>query len=94
MLIAMKNIIKRKLGCSEEEADEILGDLEGIEPQLADMLLAWCDDRPYSDIEVCGYTIHSLMNDYGLGFIGALLTLDWVIKEPKEADQALRFGIR
>lgn len=90
----MKDIIKRKLECSEEEAEEIVKDLEDISPLFLDILESWCKDKPYSDIKIGGYTVQSLMNDYDLGFIGALLTLDWVYKKPDEASKALQFGIR
>lgn len=94
MAITMKEIIKRKLKCSDEEAEETVRELKDIAPQFAELLAAWSNDQPYSDIEVCGYTIQSLVNDYDLGFIGALLTLDWIWKEPDEACKALQFGIR
>lgn len=90
----MKDIIKRKLKCSKEEAEEIVKDLEDISPLFLDILESWCNDKPYSDIEIGGYTVQSLMNDYDLGFIGALLTLDWIYRNPNEAGKALKFGIR
>lgn len=90
----MKDILRKKLKCSEEEAEEIVRDLGSVEPQFKDIFICWCNDRPYTDIEVMGYTVQSLMNSYDLGFVGALLTLDWIYKEPEAAVNALQNGIR
>lgn len=93
-VIFMREILRVKLKCSEDEAGELAKDLESVEPQFKDILDCWCNDRAYTDIEVGGYTLKSLMDDYDFGFVGALLTLDWIYKEPETEVKALGFGIR
>ena len=39
-----------------------------------------------------GFTVKKLIDEYGMNPIGAFLTLDWIIKKPKEALKALAHG--
>lgn len=91
----MKETIIKRLGCTPERAEHIEKNLEGLSEPLKPLLNAWLesgeedDDTMYS-----GYSLNSLMNDYRMKFTGALLTLDWLVKEPDKAVKALKSGIR
>lgn len=91
----MREIIIKRLGCTPERAESIEKNLKELSEPLRPLLDAWLeqgiedDDTMYS-----GYSLNSLMRDYDMKFTGALLTLDWLVKEPKEAAKALKSGIR
>ncbi len=91
----MKAILMERLGCSEKEAQEIAQDLAEISDELKGVRDAWLDNSSYDgNVSYYGYSIHSLMEDFDMKFTGALLTLDWLIKQPEEARKALSYGIR
>ena len=52
------------------------------------------DENCQTDYVVDGYSILSLMSDRGMEYPAALLTIDWIIKEPQKALQSLKRGIK
>lgn len=89
----IEKLLKKNL-CTLMEAEELAKDLEQMNPELQSILSDWLIGRPYTDIWVKGFSIQSLMENYDLEFTGALLTLDWISKEPDAAIKALEYGIR
>ena len=91
----MKEIIRERTGCSEKRAAIIENRLQGISPELEPVLEEWLkmgkedNSRMYE-----GFSVNSLMSEYGMGFTGALLTVDWLIRDPKAAKAALKEGIK
>ena len=91
----MKEIIMRRLNCSEKRAALIEGDLLRLSPPLVPALNAWLEKEDYTDdTRYHGYSIHSLMQDMDMRFTGAILTIDWIIREPEKALAALAEPIR
>lgn len=91
----MKSIIIERLHCSEKRAAIIENDLREISPELRPLLDRWLQDGHCSDDTLYhGYSLDRLVNDKGMRFTGALLTLDWIIKEPEDALKALSEPIR
>ncbi len=91
----MKEILKQRLQCSEQHLDILVHDLSNIDNVLVPLLQKWlvtgaCDDDKLYE----GYSITSLMCDKKMTFPAALLTVDWLIKDPKTACQALSEPIR
>lgn len=91
----LQELLVERLNCSIEEAGRITRDLGQLQEELVPLLNAWVKgeavdgETPYE-----GYTLNRLMTDYQMQFTGALLTLDWLLKEPETAKKALRYGIR
>jgi hypothetical protein len=50
------------------------------------------DTAGSAETAIEGYTMARLMNDYGMEPLGALLTLDWLMREPEIASTALAEG--
>ena len=91
----MKELIMERIGCSGREADMIVEDLNKICPQLKPILEVWCRTGEIDEDYIYdGYSLTGLMRDYDMKFTGALLTMDWLIKEPNEAKKALKYGVR
>lgn len=91
----MQKLLCERLDCSAEEAQRIAKDLEQLREELVPVLNTWINGETVSgDISYEGYTLNGLIKDYKMQFTGALLTLDWLLKEPDAAKKALRYGIR
>ena len=90
----MKNIIMQRLGFAEAEAELMAQDLGSVCEQLKPLVEAWLETGEEDDATVYhGYSINSLKETYGMYFTGAVLTLDWLIREPEKAKAALAMGI-
>ena len=90
----MKNIIMERLNCDERIAERLEVKLKGISDDLKPILNTWLKfGVENSDIEFNGYSIDSLMKKDGVKFTGALLTLDWLIREPQKAILVIEKGI-
>lgn len=90
----MKRMIMERLNCNEATAARLEEKLTGIADELKPILNAWLEEGTEdSDIDFHGYSVNSLMRNHGVRFTGALLTLDWLIREPEKAAEALRKGI-
>jgi hypothetical protein len=52
----------------------------------------WYDGTLDAELELHGYTLKRLLDDYAFNPINALLTLDWLLREPEMALAALDEG--
>ena len=90
----IKAIILSRFDCSEQDAVHIISKLDTLDSTLVPVLKCWIKDIDYSNSdEYSGYSVASLQQDYGMNFIAALLTIDWIIKDPQQAIPALQDGI-
>lgn len=91
----MKNIIMQRTNCTDNQAEKLEKKLSNISPRLQPILQNWLDNGIESnEEEFYGYSIDSLMKHSGLSFTGALLTIDWLLREPELATQAIQKGIK
>ena len=91
----MREIIRKRMGCSEEKAETIEKKLQEICPELKPVLREWLETgKEDSDKTYEGFSVNRLMKEYGMRFTGALLTIDWLIRDPKAAKKAIGEGIR
>lgn len=91
----MRELLKQRLKCSEKYLDILVNDLNNIDESLLPLLNKWLDTGSTADDTLYeGYSISYLINDKKMTFPAALLTIDWIIKEPNIACQALAEPIR
>lgn len=91
----IQELLVQRLNYSEQDSKIVCEDLNRIDNALLPALNNWIKDIEYIDnTEYNGYSISSLCADYDMNFIAALITLDWIIKEPETAIDALKDGIR
>lgn len=91
----MKEILIERLGYTTREADMVCDDLKKLDPSLAPLLERWVKDGTNTDTqEFHGYTIDGLRSGSNMNFIAALLTLDWIIREPEKAIPLIKSGIK
>ncbi len=80
-------------GYTAREAKLLAGEFIALSPVLRPLLEAWINDGSTPDYGAEGYTIKGLM-DEGMEYPAALLTIDWLLKEPEKAIASLRRGNR
>lgn len=82
-------------GYSERNAKLVANELIDIASQLIIHRDKWLDDKSYNADYVVGeFSISRLCDERRMNYPAALLTLDWLIKEPKAALKSLNRGIK
>ena len=90
----IKELLKQRLNCSENEIETLYEDLTNLDSTLLPIFDNWIlDENTLDDTDYNGYSVASLCEKFGMTFVGAILTLDWIIKEPEKALEALKNGI-
>ena len=90
----IRKLLMIRFGYSEQEVCMLSDDLKHLEQALVPLLTKWVTEGSCSDAaEYSGYSIDSLRSQFDMNFIAALLTLDWIIKDPEQALPALKSGI-
>ena len=94
----MKELILRTLierGYSERNANLASNELENLSSPLDELLQAWIDSEDkQSDYVLDEYSLSKFMKERGMTYPAALLTMDWLIKEPEAAKRSLARGVK
>lgn len=93
----MKNIkeILLSRGCPANQVDTITAKIEKLSSQLKPAINEWLEHELMPVVDVDGYTTASLMEKFkGLQYPAAILLLDWLLKDPETAKQAINKGIK
>lgn len=78
----------------EKQAPLVAEELMHLDARLTALLKAWVEDSRETDFEVEGYSVRGLMEKLRMTYPAALLTIDWLIKEPAVAKEAICNGIK
>ena len=81
-------------GFPEKAASILAEDLSRVSTELRPCLNVWLESGREVDFSVGGFSIRELMRKYQLQYPAALLSIDWVIKEPAIATAAINKGVR
>lgn len=81
-------------GYNEKQALGLSMQLSELSNCLLDRLSIWLTTGETPDYEIRGFSINDLMTKYNLKYPAALLSIDWVIKEPAVAIPVILKGIR
>ncbi len=76
------------------QADGVANELSQIDSQLIPLLEKWIQDDTETDYAVEGFSILEFMSLYNMAYPAALLTIDWLIKDPQTATTAIKKGIK
>lgn len=91
----MKKTIMERTGFDEAAAELMEKDLSAVCDQLKPLVQNWLETGAEDDDTMYeGYSLNSLKKAYDMYFTGAVLTLDWLIREPEKAKAAIRYGIK
>lgn len=84
-----------RMGFDEAAAQLLEKDLSNVCDQLKPLVQRWLETGADDDDTMYeGYSLNSLKQTYDMYFTGAVLTLDWLIREPEKAKAAIRYGIK
>lgn len=82
-------------GYDEKSAQLVAVELMDLSQPLDAYLVKWMqDESDMQDYSLYGYSIKELMEERNMAYPAALLTIDWLIKEPDAAIASLKRGIK
>lgn len=91
--LVYKTLLER--GYDEKTAKMVLPDLLDLSEPLKRLLKAWLEnEKQQSDYAVAGFSVLEMQKERGMNYPAALLTIDWLIKEPEKAKESLKRGLR
>lgn len=90
----IKEILIRELGYSEYVAELTAKDLMDLKPELKGALAEWLDNRREEVISICGISTKDLIEDKEMTYPSALISLNWVLRDPEKAIPELKNIIR
>jgi len=79
-------------GYSQLEIGFLRAKIEGLSSELRAVLEGWLQSGSLTEIVIEGYSMTDLMQRKGLEPVAAILTLDWLRREPDAARQAIENG--
>ena len=83
-----------KRGYTEKQAKSAATELAQIDPRLKEALDNWLADETENDFSVEGFSILELKEKFEMTYPAALLSIDWILKEPEMAINCINKGIR
>lgn len=86
----IRKILMEKYQYSEHTAEITAEDLLHMEPVLAELLKKWLETGEEGEIKVQGFSIERLKTMHHMGYPAALLSMDWLLKEPDIAGRELQ----
>lgn len=78
----------------EQGAGLVFDHLETTSAEIREAAFLWVENGTVSDISAEGYDVERLQKEFGMNPLAAILTLDWLQKDPASARQALKAGIQ
>lgn len=89
------SIIQRLInqGYDAKSASLVASELQNVTPSLRPLVEAWLNGEQ-RDYEAEGYTLQGLMDSRRMTYPAALLTIDWLLKEPAKARASLLRGMK
>lgn len=92
--IEIQEILMQR-GYTQRNASLVAEEMVNIVPQLQQYLESWLMDKSYCEnYEVGEFSLKKLQEERRMNYPAALLTLDWLIKEPEAALRSLNRGIK
>lgn len=87
------NGVVTRLGCNKATAEGLTKKIAAIDASLKpDFKKFWEIGSLTCSVERGEYNFALLIERWNMTPIGAFMTLDWLIREPEEADKSLRRG--
>lgn len=89
----IKDILMMR-GYPEKQAFSVANDLQEIDCTLQDALQRWLTVEEEADFQIEGFKLSELKQKFDMTYPAALLTIDWLIKEPELATKSINRGIK
>lgn len=88
------NDILVKRGYATKQAVTVASELEKIDLQLQKGLQTWLTEGKETDYTIGGVKLSKLKQKFDMTYPAALLTMDWLIKEPELAIRSINRGVK
>ncbi|WP_288360693.1 hypothetical protein [uncultured Bacteroides sp.] len=89
----IKNILVVR-GYTERQAFVVASELFQMDDSLQQGLRCWLVSEEETDYTVEGFKLSELKYKFEMTYPAALLTIDWLIKEPERAVKSINRGIK
>lgn len=81
-------------GYTPKQAERVAAELQQIDRCLVNGLQSWLLHGKETDYTIEGITLSVLKQKFEMTYPAALLTMDWIIKEPELAIKSINRGIK
>lgn len=81
-------------GYAGKQVNTVINDLMAMDESLKEGFSLWIETEKETDCTIKGITLSELKKKFGMTYPAALLTMDWIIKEPEEAIESINYGIK
>ena len=81
-------------GYTDKLVNAVIHDLMTIDESLKEGFSLWLESEKETDYTIQGIALSELKNKFDMTYPAALLTMDWLIKEPEKAIESINRGIR
>ncbi|MBD5271694.1 MAG: hypothetical protein HDS42_00235 [Bacteroides sp.] len=81
-------------GFDEKTSSILAENLIRVNPELLPYLKGWLEKGVETDYQAQDVSLKGLMIQYDMQYQAALLTMDWILKDPGAAIEAVKKGIR
>lgn len=81
-------------GYNPKKAESVAANLARLSPELMPALEAWLADGTETPVQSHDISSADLMSRFGMNYPAALLSVDWVMREPDKAIPIIKKGIR
>lgn len=81
-------------GYEECQAKMVERNLQSLDLSLKRNLEEWLISEKELDYNAHGMSLLDIMNRFSMKYPAALLTMDWVIKDPQTAMEAIKKGVK
>lgn len=89
----IKDILMMR-GYPEKQAFSAANDLQKIDNALQGAFQRWLAIEEETDFQIEGFKLLELKHKFDMTYPAALLTMDWLIKEPELATKSINRGIK
>ena len=93
MMENISNILQER-GYSGKQSVRVAAELHDIDDSLKILLNKWLVSEEESDYHAEGFSLLELKRKFDMTYPAALLTMDWLLKEPEKARECINRGIR
>jgi len=88
-------IVLSERGYTEKQIPFLEEKMMKIDLSLKQGLNNWLEDNnAETDYTISGITLSEIKKEFQMNYLAALLTMDWVIREPEKAIESINKGIR
>lgn len=90
----VKKLLARSNDYSEAEAKFLFAELEHKTESVKHAIEKWVSSGEKTILYAQSWTSSVLEKEYMMNYIAAILTIDWIIREPDIAEKALKRGLK